>query len=151
MRFFERLYSGYGRPTDSFTYNLVDLIRTLNIPFNVVNVETISLEQAEAFSHFLISPGPDVPEAYPQLFHLLQHFYRNKPILGVCLIDKAGGRRAGQDGARLWRQRHLRHWRIVRRGLAIAARRADGLERGQCRRAGQYGGSRQKPPAGAAG
>lgn len=70
---------------DSFTYNLVDLIRTLNIPFNVVNVENISLEQAEAFSHLLISPGPDVPEAYPQLFHLLQHFYRNKPILGVCL------------------------------------------------------------------
>lgn len=70
---------------DSFTYNLVDLVRKLKIPFVVVNVEALQLEQAESFSHILISPGPDVPSAYPQLFALLERYHRHKAILGVCL------------------------------------------------------------------
>ena len=70
---------------DSFTYNLVDLVRKLAVPFTVTNVEDVRLEQAERFSHFLISPGPDVPSAYPQLFALLERYHRHKAILGVCL------------------------------------------------------------------
>ena len=70
---------------DSFTYNLVDLVRSLNISFEVVEVEQLQLEQVEVFSHILISPGPDVPEAYPQLFALLQRYYQHKAVLGVCL------------------------------------------------------------------
>ena len=53
---------------DSFTFNLVDLIRRLAVPFQVVNVEELDLNAVEHFSHVLISPGPDVPRAYPQLF-----------------------------------------------------------------------------------
>ena len=52
---------------DSFTFNLVDLIRRLDVPFHVVNVEELDLDSVEDFSHLLISPGPDVPCAYPQL------------------------------------------------------------------------------------
>ena len=48
---------------DSFTYNLVDLIRRLNVDFQVVNVEDLDLNEIENFSHILISPGPDVPRA----------------------------------------------------------------------------------------
>ncbi|ARU64140.1 anthranilate synthase component II [Histophilus somni] len=70
---------------DSFTYNLVDLIRRLGTPFKVVNVEDLSLVEIENFSHLLISPGPDVPHAYPQLFDLLEKYHQSKSILGVCL------------------------------------------------------------------
>lgn len=70
---------------DSFTYNLVELIRKQNIPFQVVEVENLDLDQVENFSHILISPGPDVPAAYPQLFALLERYYQHKSILGVCL------------------------------------------------------------------
>ena len=70
---------------DSFTFNLVDLIRRLAVPFQVVNVEELDLNAVEHFSHVLISPGPDVPRAYPQLFDLLTRYHRHNSILGVCL------------------------------------------------------------------
>ncbi|NEN75175.1 anthranilate synthase component II [Pelistega sp. NLN82] len=70
---------------DSFTYNLVDYIRRLNITFDVVTVEQLEIDQVEQYSHILISPGPDVPDAYPQLFALLERYYQHKSILGVCL------------------------------------------------------------------
>ena len=70
---------------DSFTYNLVDLIRQLQVSFDVVSVEDLSLDCVENYTHILISPGPDVPSMYPQLFAMLERFYQTKSILGVCL------------------------------------------------------------------
>ncbi|OZN48472.1 anthranilate synthase component II [Gallibacterium anatis] len=70
---------------DSFTYNLVDLIRQFDVPFSVVNVEQLNLDEVDNFSHILISPGPDVPNAYPQLFAMLERYQHSKSILGVCL------------------------------------------------------------------
>lgn len=74
---------------DSFTFNLVDLLRPIcrrqSIEMKVVLVEALDLERTEDFSHILISPGPDVPRAYPQTFAMLARYYRSKSILGVCL------------------------------------------------------------------
>ena len=70
---------------DSFTYNLVDLIRQLQVRFDVVSIEYLSLDCVEGYTHILISPGPDVPSTYPQLFAMLERFYQTKSILGVCL------------------------------------------------------------------
>lgn len=70
---------------DSFTFNLVDLIRRLQLPFDVLNVENLQPETPEDYSHILISPGPDVPRAYPQLFAMLEKYHQHKTILGVCL------------------------------------------------------------------
>lgn len=70
---------------DSFTFNLVDLIRRLNVPFDVLNVEDLKVDSPENYSHILISPGPDVPRAYPQLFSMLENYHQKKSILGVCL------------------------------------------------------------------
>lgn len=70
---------------DSFTFNLVDLLRKIGVEMEVVNVESLDLERVADFSHILISPGPDVPRAYPQLFEMLERYYQSKSILGVCL------------------------------------------------------------------
>lgn len=70
---------------DSFTFNLVDLIRKIGVEMEVVNVEELDLDAVEKFSHILISPGPDVPRAYPQLFAMLERYHQTKSILGVCL------------------------------------------------------------------
>ena len=70
---------------DSFTFNLVDLIRKLNVPYDVLNVEDLKESAAKNYTHILISPGPDVPRAYPQLFSMLDKYYQQKSILGVCL------------------------------------------------------------------
>ncbi|HHW7507330.1 TPA: anthranilate synthase component II [Mannheimia haemolytica] len=70
---------------DSFTFNLVDLLRKLDVPAKVVLVEQLDLNEVEHFSHILISPGPDVPRAYPQTFAMLERYHQTKSILGVCL------------------------------------------------------------------
>lgn len=70
---------------DSFTFNLVDLLRKINISAKVVLVEELNLDEVESFSHILISPGPDVPKAYPQTFAMLERYHQTKSILGVCL------------------------------------------------------------------
>lgn len=70
---------------DSFTFNLVDLIHKIGVETCVVNVEELDLDSVEKFSHILISPGPDVPRAYPKLFEMLARYHRTKSILGVCL------------------------------------------------------------------
>lgn len=70
---------------DSFTYNLVDLLRKLPIELCVKAVENVALEEVEYFSHLLISPGPDVPQSYPQYADILQKYHSSKSILGVCL------------------------------------------------------------------
>jgi para-aminobenzoate synthetase component 2 len=71
---------------DSFTYNLVDLLRRIRgLEMVVCDTEQLNLQQLDLFSHILISPGPDIPQAYPQLFELLKHYHTQKSILGVCL------------------------------------------------------------------
>ena len=65
---------------DSFTYNLVDLIRQLQVRFDVVSVEDLSLDCVEGYTHILISPGPDVPSMYPQLFAMLERFIKQSPF-----------------------------------------------------------------------
>lgn len=43
---------------DSFTYNLVDIFRKLDVmPFKVVNIDDLDLNDVDRFSHILISPG----------------------------------------------------------------------------------------------
>lgn len=70
---------------DSFTFNLVDLFRKIKVQTDVVSVEDLDLNQVEKYSHILISPGPDVPSAYPKLFTMLERYHQTKSILGVCL------------------------------------------------------------------
>lgn len=70
---------------DSFTFNLVDLLRKIGVPTQVVSVEKLDLDAVENFSHIMISPGPDVPRAYPQLFAMLERYHQTKSIFGVCL------------------------------------------------------------------
>ncbi|MBR0574556.1 MULTISPECIES: anthranilate synthase component II [Pasteurellaceae] len=70
---------------DSFTFNLVDLFRKIKVQVEVVSVENLELDKIEKYSHILISPGPDVPSAYPILFEILQRYSQTKSILGVCL------------------------------------------------------------------
>ncbi|MFC0322483.1 anthranilate synthase component II [Gallibacterium melopsittaci] len=72
---------------DSFTYNLVDLLRKL-LPlsaFEVMQYEQIPFDKLDHYSHLLLSPGPDVPSAYPQLFALIEQAKHQMSILGVCL------------------------------------------------------------------
>jgi anthranilate synthase/phosphoribosyltransferase len=75
---------------DSFTYNLVDFFRQLGCAVkvyrNTASPETLADEH---FDLLVLSPGPSVPGRAGNLMGIIGHFYRNKPILGVCLGHQA--------------------------------------------------------------
>ncbi len=93
---------------DSFTFNLVDLLRKIGVDTDVVSVKKLDLDKVEQYSHILISPGPDVPTSYPQLFEMLQRHAKVKSILGVCLGHQV---LCEFFGGELYNLNHVRHGR----------------------------------------
>ena len=75
---------------DSFTYNLVDFFRQLGCPVKVYrNTVEPELIAREDFDLLVLSPGSSVPRKAGNLMKVIAHFYRHKPILGVCLGHQA--------------------------------------------------------------
>ncbi|RNI27900.1 aminodeoxychorismate/anthranilate synthase component II [Rufibacter immobilis] len=76
---------------DSFTYNLVHLLRELGYgaQLEVHRNDQISLEEVEKFDVILLSPGPGVPSEAGIMPALLQKYASSKRIMGVCLGHQA--------------------------------------------------------------
>ncbi|WP_160712938.1 anthranilate synthase component II [Chitinophaga solisilvae] len=72
---------------DSFTYNLVHIIRELGYgaQTSVVRNRKISLEEVDAFDKILLSPGPGVPAEAGIMMDLIRRYAPVKSILGICL------------------------------------------------------------------
>ncbi len=88
---------------DSFTYNLVEMMRTkCNVSCSVVYSAELSISDLEGFSNVLISPGPMTPMDYPILNKVIEYCYhKSKPLLGVCLGHQAIGVHFGGELTRL--------------------------------------------------
>ncbi|MDO8620626.1 MAG: aminodeoxychorismate/anthranilate synthase component II [bacterium] len=71
---------------DSFTYNLVVLLRRIGAEVHVIRTDA-SIEAIERFSptHIVLSPGPGHPSEVWLFKEVLAHFITRVPILGVCL------------------------------------------------------------------
>ena len=70
---------------DSFTYNLVHIVRELQYNFSVVRNDKIELEEVGAYDKILLSPGPGVPDEAGIMNSLIQEYGSSKSILGICL------------------------------------------------------------------
>jgi anthranilate synthase component 2 len=70
---------------DSFTYNLVHIIRELGYPFEVFRNDKITLDEASQYNKILLSPGPGIPNEAGIMKDLIKAFGPTKSILGVCL------------------------------------------------------------------
>ena len=70
---------------DSFTYNLVHLIKELGVSPVIARNDKISLEQVAAFDKILLSPGPGVPSEAGIMPELISRYAPEKSILGICL------------------------------------------------------------------
>lgn len=71
---------------DSFTFNLVELLRhNGKVNFNVVRSDDLHPEQVHPFDKIIFSPGPGLPDEQPCMYEMLRHFEGKKPILGICL------------------------------------------------------------------
>ncbi|BDD09835.1 aminodeoxychorismate/anthranilate synthase component II [Fulvitalea axinellae] len=76
---------------DSFTYNLVHLIRELGYgeQMDVIRNDKISVEAVAEYDKILISPGPGVPEDAGITKDVIKTYGPSKSILGVCLGHQA--------------------------------------------------------------
>lgn len=81
---------------DSFTYNLLHIIRELGYTdVEVHRNDCITLDEVQRFDKILLSPGPGIPEEAGILLPLIRRYAHTKSILGVCLGHQAIGEAFG--------------------------------------------------------
>ena len=76
---------------DSFTYNLSHLVKDLGAEVAVVRNDQFRLDEIEAYSKIILSPGPGIPSEAGLLLDVIRTYAGRKPILGVCLGHQAIG------------------------------------------------------------
>ncbi len=76
---------------DSFTYNLVHLVRHLGADVTVYRNDQFALADLENFDKIILSPGPGIPAEAGLLLDVIRTYAGRKPILGVCLGHQAIG------------------------------------------------------------
>ncbi|MDD4514450.1 aminodeoxychorismate/anthranilate synthase component II [Massilibacteroides sp.] len=76
---------------DSFTYNLLHILKESGADVEVHRNDKISLDEIERFDKILLSPGPGIPSEAGLLLPLIQRYAPTKSILGVCLGEQAIG------------------------------------------------------------
>lgn len=72
---------------DSFTYNLVHIIRALgyNEDMDIFRNDKISLGEVKKYDKILLSPGPGIPLEAGIMLDLIRMYGPTKSILGICL------------------------------------------------------------------
>ena len=98
---------------DSFTYNLVQRVGELGvIPFEQIRVYRNDVlapevvEQEDAPTHLIISPGPCTPNEAGLSCDYIRYFHGKIPILGVCLGHQCIGQVSGGKVVRADRIMH---------------------------------------------
>ncbi|GHT31702.1 aminodeoxychorismate/anthranilate synthase component II [Bacteroidia bacterium] len=81
---------------DSFTYNLVHVIKKLGYTdIEVHRNDKIALADIARFDKIVLSPGPGVPSESGILLDVIREYAPTKSILGVCLGEQAIGEAFG--------------------------------------------------------
>lgn len=81
---------------DSFTYNLVHLVKELGyIDIDVFRNDKIALSDVAKYDKIILSPGPGIPSEAGLLLPLIKEYAPSKSILGVCLGHQAIGESFG--------------------------------------------------------
>ena len=76
---------------DSFTYNLVQLVKKLGYgaKMDVRRNDKISVAEVAEYDNIILSPGPGVPAEAGIMPELIKEYAPTKKILGVCLGHQA--------------------------------------------------------------
>jgi anthranilate synthase/aminodeoxychorismate synthase-like glutamine amidotransferase len=98
---------------DSFTYNLVQLIESLGYECEVFYNDKLSIEDVvrKKPSKIVISPGPGTPQDAGISIEVIRKFYKEIPLLGVCLGHQCIGI---SFGAELVHARKIMHGKTSR-------------------------------------
>ena len=93
---------------DSFTYNLYQYMGIFEKNIKVVRNDKITIEEIEQLNpdRIVLSPGPKSPKEAGICIDVVKHFYKKKPILGICLGHQSIG---AAFGARIVHAKELMH------------------------------------------
>ncbi|KOY88062.1 anthranilate synthase subunit II [bacterium 336/3] len=80
---------------DSFTYNLVHLLREVGFNPDVFRNDKITVDEVNQYDKILLSPGPSLPKDAGIMPKVIQTYASTKSILGVCLGHQAIGEAFG--------------------------------------------------------
>ena len=91
---------------DSFTYNLLHILKELGADVEVFRNDKITLDEVDRFDKIVLSPGPGIPEEAGILLPLIRRYAPTKSILGVCLGAQAIGEAFGAKLSNLTEVHH---------------------------------------------
>lgn len=74
---------------DSFTYNLVYIVRQLGYNPVVWRNDQFDLKDVSPFDKVILSPGPGIPSEAGKMPSLIKEYAASHSILGVCLGHQA--------------------------------------------------------------
>ncbi len=74
---------------DSFTYNLVRIIRELGVIVDVFKNNKLDILSLSKYDKILLSPGPGLPNKAGKLIDIINMYAKTKSILGICLGHQA--------------------------------------------------------------
>lgn len=82
---------------DSFTFNLYQYIGTFTQDIKVVRNDEITIDEIRAMKpeKIVLSPGPKSPKEAGICMDVVKEFYREIPILGICLGHQCIGEAFG--------------------------------------------------------
>jgi len=70
---------------DSFTYNLVHIIRALGYQPDIFRNDKIAVDEINHYDKILLSPGPGIPDEAGIMKQVIKVYGSTKSILGICL------------------------------------------------------------------
>jgi anthranilate synthase component 2 len=76
---------------DSFTYNLVHIVKKLGYEIDVFRNDKITIEEVGKYDKIMLSPGPGIPSEAGILQEVVRTYAPSKNILGVCLGEQCIG------------------------------------------------------------
>ncbi len=74
---------------DSFTFNLVHILRELGVSYEVHRNNKIDIAKVDRFERILFSPGPGIPSEAGFMPEIIESYIGKKPMLGICLGHQA--------------------------------------------------------------
>lgn len=106
---------------DSFTFNLLQLMGSINPHIVVKRHNEISIEEINAMqpSHLVISPGPGNPDQAGISLKVISNFAGRIPILGVCLGHQSIGQVFGASVVRATQPIHGKTSQILHKEEGI--------------------------------
>lgn len=106
---------------DSFTFNLYQYLGELGEKVTVYRNNQLNMEQIKEMNPkaIILSPGPGRPEDAGICIEVIQTFYTDIPILGICLGHQAIGAAFGCEISRANRIKHGKTSMITHQGKGL--------------------------------